>query len=569
MTIGTNAFELCRELTNAAISSGTTSIGDNAFYGSGVATVTIPASVAAVGTNAFGECFNLSAISVDTNNPDYSSLNGVLFNKNQTTLIQYPCARRGGYIIPGSVTAIDDWAFKVSEYLAGVVIADGITNIGTAMFEGCFDLTNVTIPESVTAIGPEAFQSCGLTSVVIPGSVASIGDNAFVNCIGLTNVTLLSGVVSIGDSAFDYSSVSNVTLPASIEVISNAFALCRNLTAIDVDTNNPNFSSVNGVVFDKSGVNLIDYPCARSGSYAIPDGVISIGSYAFADCFNLTDVTIPGSVTSIGSDAFYNCGFMTYATVPNSVVSIGAGAFEQCDDLRSITIPAGVTNIGSNAFVGCGNLAAITVDSNNPVYSSVNGVLFDKSQTTLIQFPNGLGPRYTIPDTVTNITAEAFADCNDLTTVTIPGSVTSIGDMAFGYCLGLRNLCFEGSPSAAGSNVFLGSGILGNGALWPSHPTCYYLPGATGWDSSFAGLPAVKWNARIQTSNAFFGVWISAFEFEITGTTNIPVEVDASTDLASFEWTPVAFTNLSFGWTLFRDAQWTNYPARFYRVRFP
>src|SRR5436309_9793622 len=157
-----------------------TSIGYEAFQYSSITGVTIPNSVTNIGVGAFAGCSGLTNIMVDPRNAAFSSVDGVLFNHNQTTLVQYPGGKVGDYTIPNSVTSIADSAFA-----------------------GCFSLTSVTIPNSVTSIGGDAFEGCqGLTSVTIPNSVTSIGDYAFSLCFSLTNITLGSGVTSIGVSAF-------------------------------------------------------------------------------------------------------------------------------------------------------------------------------------------------------------------------------------------------------------------------------------------------------------------------------------------------------------------------------
>ena len=140
------------------------------------------------------------------------------------------------------------------------------------------------------------------------------------------------------------------------------------------------------------------------------------------------------TVTSIGTSAFFDCSSLTSVTIPNSVISIGSTAFDYCSGLTSVTIGNGVTSIGNGAFNWCNNLTAITVDALNADYSSVDGVLFDKSTNTLIECPEGITGSYTIPNSVTSIANLAFDLCNSLTSVTIGTNVTSIGDDAFDYC---------------------------------------------------------------------------------------------------------------------------------------
>jgi len=161
-------------------------------------------------------------------------------------------------------------------------------------------------------------------------------------------------------------------------------------------------------------------PHALKGSYTIPNSVTSLEQSAFAHCSSLTTITIPNSVNSIGSSAFYGCSSLTTITIPNSV-----------------------TSIGSIAFYGCSSLTNITVDPANTAYSSVDGILFNKSKTLLLQCPQALKGSYTIPNSVTSLERSAFAHCSSLTTITIPNSVTAISGYAFDGCTSLTNITVD------------------------------------------------------------------------------------------------------------------------------
>jgi len=223
-----------------------------------------------------------------------------------------------------------------------------------------------------------------------------------------------------------------------------------------------------------NGAITITYPSCLSGAVTIPSStngltITSIGDYAFGACRALTSVTIGTNITSIGVEAFVNCTSLASVTIPNSVTSIGEYAFDGCTSLTSVTIPHSVTNIGVQPFEDCTSLTAIMVDTNNPAYSSVDGVLFDKSQTTLIQYPAGLvGTSYTIPNSVTSIGKGAFWVCTSLTNVTIGTSITNIGDFVFTYCTSLASVTIPNSVTSIGDAAFadcesLTSVQIGNG----------------------------------------------------------------------------------------------------------
>src|SRR5439155_1147344 len=174
--------------------------------------------------------------------------------------------------------------------------------------------------------------------------------------------------------------------------------------------------------------------------------VVGIGVSAFQDFWNVTSVTISDSVTNIGAYAFEGCSSLNRVTIGSGDISIGYGAFAGCNSLNELSIPDGVASIGRNALAGCTSLTNISVDTRNGTYSSRSGVLLDKSQTTLIQYPAGnTSAFYSIPGSVTGIADGAFASCQRLTSVIIPNSVTSIGNYAFEYCTNLIALYFQGN----------------------------------------------------------------------------------------------------------------------------
>lgn len=262
------------------------------------------------------------------------------------------------------------------EGISSVQIADGITDIPDSAFWGCETLVDVALPQTLRTIGKGAFGQCvNLTRINIPEGVTSIGDSAFLMCGSLTRLTIPDSVTSIEGNPF------------------------RHLAAeIMVSSQNPAISVVDGVVFNKGGTRLIACPSNKAGAYAIPQGVLEIGTHAFENCNDLTDVTIPASVASIVGNPF---------------------DFAQLE---------------------------LKLAPENPDFSLIDGVLFDQTGTRLLVYPCGRpGDTYEVPEGTVEIGEFAFAGCQQLSAVTIPESVTVIGSNSFWNCENLRLYVWDGS----------------------------------------------------------------------------------------------------------------------------
>jgi len=458
-----------------------------------------------------------------------------------------------------------------------------VTSIGSYAFQNCASLTNITIPGSITNIGYEAFANCyDLTGVYFQGNAPSLDKFAsYVFNTAKVIVYYLPGTSGWGSMYGGRPAVMLTSLDptGSIRVVIASFAAAINGAQWQVDGGaaQPSGTTVSNLSVGDHTVSFTPL----NGWIIPPSQTVAVSAYATTNVVSGTYSQLAytinnGTITITGPGL---AGVGPVVVLPGTisglpVTGIGNHAFFGRTGVNSITIPDSVTNIGSQVFTWCSDLEAITVDPANSFYSSTNGVLFNKDQTTLIQFPDGAGGSYTIPKSVNSIGDYAFAFCIPLTAVTIPNSVTNIGDYAFEYCPNLTSLYFLGNAPSLNSSVFYDDNdpkLFGGYEVYDDlNPTAYCLPSTTGWatfDANSGLNPAVLWLPQAQTGEGSFGVQTNQFGFNIVWANDLVVVVEACTDLANPVWTPVGTNTLTGGSSYFSDSEWTNYPGRFYRLR--
>jgi len=200
--------------------------------------------------------------------------------------------------------------------------------------------------------------------------------------------------------------------------------------------------------------------------------VTSIGEKAFSDCTGLANVTIPDGVTSIEYGAFSNCTSLASVTIPNSVTSIGEGAFYGCTILTSVTIPTNIkyinfSKINFGVFANCNKLTEIIINKNNPSYTSINGIVYDKNKNYLLFCPIGITGKIIIPEGVQYIEYYSFYGCNNITEVVIPESIKKIGPWAFGNCINLVDINIPSHLKPIVDDVVVGYSAFCNTNLNP------------------------------------------------------------------------------------------------------
>lgn len=311
-----------------------------------------------------------------------------------------------------------------------------VTEVADYAFRDNESITGITLPETVMKIGIMAFARCNqLSAVNISEGLVEIGQNAFENCLSLQRITLPESLTTLGRRAFLY---------------------CNALISINVNANNANFTSVDGVLFTKDKKTLLRYPSSKNndGAYTIPEGV-EILDIASLEGALFQSVTMPSTLKEIREASFLSAIRLTTVNIPNGVTTIGANAFASCLRMQSIYIPASVTSIADEAFKYTIMLTGIYVDEANQSYSSLDGVLFNKDKTELVKFLTTKSGAYVFPSTVQRVRNGAFADANRIESIELPASLTQIGRNAFFSCSGLKTILIHATvPPTVGRQAF-------------------------------------------------------------------------------------------------------------------
>ena len=602
-TIGDDAFASCAGLTSVSFPKGLQTIGKSAFAScAGLTNVSLPESLQTIGDNAFFSCTGLEAFEVDTNNPNFSSKDGVLY-KAKSTLLQYPIAKSGtAFTVPDEVSAIGDSAFASCGDLTGVSFPEGLKTIGESAFCYCVSLsyllflgdtppivgsyafdnvapagvicypaganrytdawknsinlgsgwmlqsdtltvsfdsngsggTNITNNEMKTAVeaalalvgvdktkittikltgsatqitdsnweyllhlysedsewsslttldlsGMGSFTTVEdgkninffLTKLVelrFPDSLKTIGRNAFVACYNLTKLSFPEGLQTIESSAFNgCDGLTKLSFPESLQTIGfSAFQGCDGLESVSFPEN---LKTIGSSAFQSCGsLESVSFPanakletienntfnnCVSLTDVSFPEGLKIIEKSVFYGCVSLTDVSFPANIQTIGKSAFNGCAGLTSVSFPANLQTIGNYAFASCTGLTSVSLPEGLETIEAQSFSNCGSLKAFEVETDNLYFLGKDGVLYNKVNNTLLQYPIAKsGTSFNVPDGVTAIGDYAFDSCGSLTSVSFPESLQTIGNNAFASCGSLTSVSLPESLQTIGSSVF-------------------------------------------------------------------------------------------------------------------
>jgi hypothetical protein len=410
--IAAMTFYDCQKLESIALPPKLEAIGYNAFQGcSSLTEVRIPASVTKIEHHVFIRCHRLPEIIVDKDNPNYTTVDGVLYDKAVTELLTCPAGKKGVLRIPSTVKKIGGWVFMGCGQLDRILIPATTKEIADQAFVECNapheivesvattqtavrqEGTNqdqggeklkyameaggvvitgysgtdpeVTIPpmiqgRPVIAIGKGAFkENVTVTRVVLPRGLIRIGGGAFRNCRQLSEVVIPEGVRDIENEALTGTALPTLTLPATLEKLGGAPYATPHLASINVTPGNSFFKSIDGILYDKKETALIRCPENRQEPVVLPKTVRVIGSGAFMGCQHLEEIALPAGLEEIGGMAFYGCGNLKSIAIPPKVRKINAQTFVLCGRLADVSFSEGLESIDDGVFWGCGNLSRV------------------------------------------------------------------------------------------------------------------------------------------------------------------------------------------------------------------
>lgn len=372
------------------------------------------------------------------------------------------------------VTRIADGAFKEALTLNELTIPSSVTSIGKEAFYHCYGMYKLNLSEGLTEIGESAFAHCyGITSVVLPASLKTAHITAFDNCNNLYKVTNNSDLlISFSSDYFDpFMEIRGLNFSAKVIVKKDGkkrFRGEKNGKYIETEDNLLYFKTdencyLIGYVgeekritlpldFEGNPYKLRDFVGAKE--IVLPDGMTEIDSGAFCN-YSVESIEIPDGVVTIGNWAFDSCASLERVNIPDSVVTIGYRAFNSCASLERVDIPSSVTDIGLDAFLYCLELSAINVDSSNPNYKSIDGSLYTKDGKKLITYAIGKTDKTVeLPSGVTTIGENAFLDGEKMEELILPEGVTHIGDSAFEMCKNLKKVTLPSSLVSIGEHAF-------------------------------------------------------------------------------------------------------------------
>lgn len=467
--IGNQAFNKCKNLSKIILPEGVTSIGTYTFGTTSLTEITLPSTLTSVGTSSFQYTNTLTEIKFNGESANYTAEDGVLYNKDKTTLIIYPASNpRTEYTIPDTVTTIEPYSFQNGKTLKKLIIPNSVSNIGGVAFEsntgieivefeegstiekindrvflGCSSLKSINLPSTITEIGGYAFSGCkSLTDFTLPENLKILGGAALNGCSSLENIEIPETLTSISASAFKGCALINeIVIPASVTTIeAQAFSGLTSLEKVTFEEGSQ-LTAIKDYAF--SG-------CTALKEIIIPKSVTTLGTKVFQSCSTLERVEFEegSNVTAIPDYAFYLCKALQTIELPDTVTSIGLSAFQECSALTNVDWSANITVIGEKAFYKCTALKEVTIPKS---VVTIAKEAFSTSGLAKIDFEEGIA--------ITSFGSSAFGYTN-ITEFTYPKSIINAGGIR--NCSNLTTIKFEEGSQA---KIIEGFGIYANNNL--------------------------------------------------------------------------------------------------------
>lgn len=443
-----------------------TTIGENAFRGTKVTTLTIPSSVTSIGANAFYGT-SLETITFEDGGTDPLTIGDYAFNE---------CSSLESVVFPSNLSELginvfQDGGYHAASSLASIEVAEGCKAFASkdgALYSGGFaellfcppaKTGKITIADETLRIADQAFAAAKVEEVAFGenSKLTEIGDQAFLACSNLTSVVLPNSVTTIGNDIFlRCNNLESVTLPASLATFTASMLGCDSLQNIYIGDGSTTYKSVDGVLFSADLKTLVYYlPTRADESYEIPAGTEQIAAGAFSGNAYLKNVTIPASVKLLNANAFSNCTKLTgvnFADGSTEPLVIGKYAFSGCTSLASIALPSRTSAIEDYAFNGATSLSNVTFAKANEVskLTSIGTSAFFKTALT----------RVTIPESVRTLGDTVYGNCYSLVTATLPEGLISAGNSIFSGCSALDTVNLPASLQTIGTGMFANCSAL-------------------------------------------------------------------------------------------------------------
>ncbi len=485
-SIGDYSFFRCSLLEKVNFSNGLVSIGMSAFGSCPlIKEVVIPDTVENLSSSAFDNCNaitdffvggninnfennnilsskTLVNITVSENNQYFSSKDGVLFNKEKTTLIRYPIAKADtNYTVPDTVTEISNSAFSKVKAIQNVTIPDRVLQIGRYAFNYCENLEYVHMSKSTNTIGEYAFWKCkNLKEIIIPDLVEKIEKYAFWGCSAANKVVIGKNVSQICEYAFyECENLPGVEIPDSVKVMEKGvFSNCSSLKNVTFGTG---LTTIADSAFEK---------CNITGTLVLPENITTLEHAAFIYNGSIKEVKMGNAVNQIDFRVFYGCTNLEKINIPDGVEKLD-NTFEGCNSLKEIHIPDSVKELSntfrfcsllekinipnnmevcSNAFEYCYSINDVTVGTQNNNYYLENNALIDKRNMQMVLYARKPNTKiYAVPAGVKSFSQAVFYK-SDFEKVILPESLQYLGYQVFGKCENLTSITI---PKAVKDNI--------------------------------------------------------------------------------------------------------------------